>query len=67
MPVSTQPPYGRIVFGDFVAFLEALSHRSYDLAAECMTLGQQLFPLIGGDKGAVISLASQSVPRIAGQ
>ena len=45
----------------FVAFLEALSHRSYDLAAECMTLGQQLFPLIGDDKGAFISLASALV------
>ena len=42
----------------FVAFLDVLSHRSYDLSAECLTLGQQLFPLIGEDKGAFISLAS---------
>ena len=45
----------------FVAFLEALSHRSYDLSAECLTLGQNLFPLIGGDKEAFISLASTLV------
>ena len=45
----------------FVAFLDALSHRSYDLAAECLTLGQQLFPLIGEDRGAFISLASALV------
>ena len=45
----------------FVAFLDALSHRSYDLAAECLTLGQKLFPLIGDDKGAFISLASALV------
>ena len=45
----------------FVAFLDALSHRSYDLAAECLALGQQLFPLIGDDKGAFISLASALV------
>ncbi len=43
---------------NFVAFLDALSHRSYDLASECITLGQQLFPLIGEDKLAFISLAS---------
>ena len=29
----------------FVAFLDALSHRSYDLSGECLSLGQQLFPL----------------------
>ena len=45
----------------FVAFLDALSHRSYDLAAECLTLGQQLFPLIGEDRSAFISLASALV------
>ncbi len=42
----------------FVALLDSLSHRSYDLASECLALGQKLFPLIGDDKGAVISLAS---------
>ncbi len=45
----------------FVSFLDALSHRSYDLSAECLALGQQLFPLIGEDKGAFISLASTLV------
>lgn len=45
----------------FAAFLDALSHRSYDLAAECLTLGQQLFPLVGDDKGAFISLATTLV------
>ena len=42
----------------FVSFLDALSHRSHDLSAECLTLGQQVFPLLGDDKGAFISLAS---------
>ena len=45
----------------FVVFLDALSHRSYDLASECLSLGQQLFPIIGDDKGAFISLASTLV------
>ena len=45
----------------FVTFLDALSHRSYDLSSECLTLGQQLFPLIGDDKDAFISLASTLV------
>ncbi|MCH8109806.1 MAG: hypothetical protein IIB15_06725, partial [Chloroflexi bacterium] len=37
----------------FVAFLDSLSHRSYDLASECLQIGQQLFPLIGNDKAAL--------------
>ena len=45
----------------FVAFLDALSHRSYDLASECLTLGTQIFPLIGEDKTAFITLASALV------
>ena len=45
----------------FGAFLDSLSHRSYDLAADCLTLGQGLFPLIGDDKSAFISLASTLV------
>ena len=45
----------------FVAFLDSLSHRSYDLSAECLRLGQQIFPLVGDDKGAFISLASALV------
>ena len=44
--------------GRFVSFLDGLSHRSYDLAAECLMLGQRLFPLIGDDKDAFISLAT---------
>ena len=42
----------------FVAFLDSLSHRSYDLSAECLSLAQGLFPLVGEDKGAFIALAS---------
>ena len=45
----------------FVAFLDALSHRSYDLASECLALGTQIFPLIGEDKTAFITLASALV------
>ena len=45
----------------FVGFLDSLSHRSYDLSSECLTLGQELFPLIGEDRGAFISLASTLV------
>ena len=45
----------------FVAFLDALSHRSYDLSSECLTLGQKLFPLIGDDRSAFLSLASTLV------
>ena len=42
----------------FVVFLGALSHRSYDLAAECLVLGQKLFPLLGENKQTFIALAS---------
>ena len=45
----------------FVAFLDALSHRSYDLASECLALGTQIFPLIGEDKTGFITLASALV------
>ena len=45
----------------FVAFLDALAHRSYDLASECLALGTQIFPLIGEDKTAFITLASALV------
>ncbi len=45
----------------FVAFLDALAHRSYDLAAECLSLGVQIFPLIGEDKTAFITLATALV------
>lgn len=45
----------------FAAFLDALAHRSYDLASECLALGTQIFPLIGEDKTAFITLASALV------
>ena len=45
----------------FVALLDALSHHSYDISAECLTIAQKLFPLIGPDKAAFISLASTLV------
>ncbi|MCI0770615.1 MAG: VWA domain-containing protein [Chloroflexi bacterium] len=45
----------------FVSFLGSLSHRSYDLSSECLTLGQEIFPLIGEDRAAFISLASTLV------
>ena len=45
----------------FAAFLEALSHRSFELTTECLALGEKIFPLIGEDKDAFISLASTLV------
>ena len=45
----------------FAKFLDALSHRSYDLASDCLTLGQQLFPMIGDDRAAFINMASALV------
>ena len=42
----------------FVGFLNALSHRSYDLSVECLGLGLKIFPLLGDDKLAFISLGS---------
>ena len=45
----------------FAKFLDALSNRSYDLASDCLTLGQQLFPMIGDDRAAFISMASALV------
>ncbi len=44
----------------FAAFLDALSHRSYDLSAECLTLGQDIFPLLE-ERAAFISLANTLV------
>ena len=41
----------------FVGFLDILSRHSYDLAAECLALGQKLFPIVGDDKDAFISLS----------
>ena len=45
----------------FARFLDALSNRSYDLASDCLNLGQQLFPMIGDDRAAFISMASALV------
>ena len=45
----------------FAAFLDALSHRSYDLSYECLVLGEEIFPLVGDDKDAFLSLASTLV------
>ena len=42
----------------FVALLSQLSHRSYDLAAEAITAGLKIFPQLGEDKGAFLSMAS---------
>ncbi len=44
-------------FGRFVLFLDVLSRHSYDLATECLALGKGLFPIVGEDKDAFISLS----------
>ena len=45
----------------FAKFLDSLSHRSYDLASDCLTLGQQLFPMIGDERAAFINMATALV------
>ena len=45
----------------FSQFLDQLAHRSYDLALECLNLGEQIFPLVGEDKDAFLSLATALV------
>ena len=42
----------------FVAFLDGLSRRSYDMAVEVLALGKKVFPLLGDDKGVLIDFAS---------
>ena len=42
----------------FVAFLDTLARRSSDLAAECLGLGLQVFPLLGDGKEVFIALAT---------
>ncbi len=42
----------------FTKIIEMLSHRSYDLAVECIGLGRDTFPRLGGDRDAFISLLS---------
>ena len=44
--------------GRFVAFLDSLSSRSYDLSIECLDLGQKVFPVLGEGKDAFLSLLS---------
>ena len=43
----------------FVTFLDVVSRRSYDLAAECMALADRIFPLLGDRKEPFISLATR--------
>ena len=43
----------------FVAFLDLVANRSYDLSTECLSLSQKVFPHLGDDKDAFISLASK--------
>ena len=45
----------------FVAFLDALSRRSYDLAMESVSFGQKVFPMLSDDKEAFIDLAMSLV------
>ena len=45
----------------FSQFLDKLAHRSYDLALECLNLGEQIYPLVGEDKDAFLSLATALV------
>ncbi len=42
----------------FVGFLGTLSHRSYDVAVECLVLGQRIFPLLGDDKETFMTLSA---------
>ena len=42
----------------FVAFLDGLSRRSYDMAVEVLALGKKVFPLLEDDKGVLIAFAS---------
>lgn len=45
----------------FAKFLDALSHRSYDLSSDCLTLGQRLLPMIPDERAAFINMASTLV------
>ncbi|GBD10950.1 hypothetical protein HRbin23_00600 [bacterium HR23] len=42
----------------FVAFLERLTTRSYDLATECLALGEEVFPKMGEHREAFVALLS---------
>ena len=45
----------------FVSFLDVVSHRSYDLACECLHMSQEVFLHMGPDKDAFTSLATAMV------
>ncbi len=45
-------------FRRFAEFLEELSRRSYDMASDALTKSLQLFPKLGKDSGAFITLAN---------
>ena len=42
----------------FVALLDTLARRSYDLSVECLVLGQDVFPLLGSKNDVFMSLVS---------
>ncbi len=42
----------------FAGLLGALSHRSYDMAAECLAISEDIFPMLGEDKRAFIRLGA---------
>lgn len=42
----------------FVGFLDRLTTRSYDLATECLALGEAVFPEMGEHRGAFVALLS---------
>ena len=41
----------------FSALIEAISSRSYDMAAECLLLGQETLPQMGREREAFLSMA----------
>ena len=45
----------------FAAFLEYVSRRSYDVAADCISLGERIFPLLGRGNNAEFLALSQAV------
>ena len=44
----------------FTGFIDGLASRSYDVASECLVLGNEIFPVVGEDKRSFIRL-SQAV------
>ena len=42
----------------FAGLLGALSHRSYDMSAECLAVSQDIFPMLGEDKRTFIRLGT---------